>query len=717
MRPEWSTCSFCDAEREDIWWDPPIALQLQTAIAVPTAPSAYSATTTTATPGPTQASAVPETTVITSSTSQPVQDSNPPTATVASVLSHEISSSLGPQQSSGSSSGSPEPSRQPSVTQASFSDTPNQQETSQYPSNMIASVLGETTLQDPVTVDSSVLQDPSSASAETTNALSVLVQAQTEPSTGIQASDPSADPTLPSPADPDALPTAIAGSAPGSSSLQATQAVYTGLNNHLVTVKQEGSSAIIIVAGGAFTTLPPGAQATVNGKYVSIPSSAGNVVIGESTLTLPTANSAALNDPAVQVVATDLAGNLLTMAQQGSSVVIAGSGLTTTVPLSAQASLNGQAISVPSAGGAAVVGGSSIIFQPAILDTSVGSGSQAVVTGLAGNLITMVRQGSSAIIAGAGSSATVALGVQISFAGQTISIPSTGDAAIIGGSTVALSAVANGGSAAPEWQVVATGSDGEAFTLLQEGSSAVLADGTSTTTVAFGSHVIFAGETISLPSGGGAAMIDSSTILFTETPSRLDAVSMATASTETVFTDADGDRITVAQQGPSYLIDAAGSTTMIQAGATAVFDDLTLALPTSGLAVQVDGFPAASWAESSAAVEESAVVNGAGQLMTLVESGSMVVVEEQSSTATILAGSGMVVDGEKISKASGAVVVDVSTVLLFKATSGPATTVPIQYNGARWNIKISSCRPNRRDATVVDDQELGDERMWAVKSV
>ena len=360
---------------------------------------------------------------------------------------------------------------------------------------------------------------------------------------------------------PVSTPTTLAGGSHSGSTV-----LYSGSSS--LQVIQAGSS--VVFAGASSTvTLAQGASTIIAGHTVAAASSNGGAVVDGSSIGL----SAPAATGTIAVV-TGSAGRQVTVSQQGSSIVLAAG--TSTIMLAQGSSTTFAGVSVaadPGAGG--VVVGSSTIP----LGRSSPLATQAVVTASNGQQITAVQQGSSVVVAVGGSSITVAQGLTTMLAGQTIAADSGGTGVVVDGSTVLLTTPTLASSGA-----VFTGSAGQSITVLQQGSSYVVQDGTSTLALPAGSATSVDGITISAPSTGGAPVVNGQSV----TLSSLATITSGLA-TEAVFTGSASQLATVLQMGSSFVIQDGSSTTTLGAGSSATFGGHTISVPTSGGTALIDG--------------------------------------------------------------------------------------------------------------------------------
>jgi hypothetical protein len=357
-----------------------------------------------------------------------------------------------------------------------------------------------------------------------------------------------------------------------------------------------------------------------------------------------------------------------------------------------------------SAGGqiASIVGGG----------TSPGAvAAQAVATGADGQAVTVVQQSGSVVLAAGGSGTTVPAGATATFAGDSIVAPaSSGAFATVNGIGVPLTRIA--ATAEAQQRAVFTGADGQLVTMSQQGSSYIVLDGGSTTTIARGATAIIDGQLIVAPSSAGApALFDGTPVQLSPAPTD---DGLAEVYTEAVVSGADGSPVTIVQQGSSYVAIEGHSSITFAPGATAVIDGETIVAPTTpGGAAQIDR-SAVSLVTSTlaagrlfaAAQSEVIVTDAGGQLITILRDGSLVIVEDASHRVTVPLGRQITFDGETISvpmtAGGAAVLVDGSTLQLTATTTGMLTAATAGGSpGAvppQSSTKNSALRP-RIDAT------------------
>ncbi|KAK5135210.1 hypothetical protein LTR08_005459 [Meristemomyces frigidus] len=468
-----------------------------------------------------------------------------------------------------------------------------------------------------------------------------------------------------------ALPPPESGSIAGSADADST---VVSIGGSVLPAKSSGNA---IVLGTAIVSVGGAAQ-TVNGQVVSAASD--GLHVGTAIVSVPSAEQA-LNEPvnvqaATQAVFTGSDGRQMTVQQQGSSAVVADGSSTVTLALGSQATFDGKVVSAPSTGGAVILDGSSLAFST-VTPESPDSVTGAVVTGSNGQAITAVQQKSAVILKDGSSTITVPFGADVTFDGHAVSIPTAPpDAIMLDGSSVALTAADAEQTAAEE--AIATGSDGQPFTIAQSGSLVILADASLTTTLPIGYQATLDGNSISLSSIGGIADVDGTLVSLSSYET------VASTAAEAVITGSSGQRVTVSQSGSLVILADASLTTTLPLGSQATFDGETISVPNSGDVANVDGSAvtlSGSADPMTSTAAEAVITGSSNQQVTVLQQGSSLILQAASTTVTLIAGEQTTIDGQTISapSSSGVVVVDGSAVPLSHtppttskhATSGP----------------------------------------------
>ncbi|KAK4561748.1 hypothetical protein LTR86_004427 [Recurvomyces mirabilis] len=400
------------------------------------------------------------------------------------------------------------------------------------------------------------------------------------------------------------------------------------------------SSAVIVAAGGSTATLTAGQTTNIGGQAVSAPSS-GGVVVGQGssakTVVVPAISTPSSAASAVITVQ----GQSVTAIQSGSAVIVAGISSTVVLSEGATGTIDGNAITVASGASALVVGGSTAILSHAPSVTT-----QAVITGNAGQSITLVQQGQSFSLIGSSSTVVLAAGASTTFQGQTISVPFSTGVANVNGNSVTLSA-ASSASASVVTQAVFSSNGGQAVTVLQQGSSYEVQVGTSTIHLTAGGITSIAGATISAPTTGSVLLVNGhSTLLSTQ--------AVTSNPVGAVLTGSASQLATIVQSGSSYIVQAGTTTFGLAAGSGTIVNGVTLSVPTGGSAPLANGKTIVLSTQTPTSSLVAALLTGSNsQLATVVHSGSSYLVRAGTTTFGLAAGSGTIVNGITLSIPTG----------------------------------------------------------------
>ncbi|KAK5136864.1 hypothetical protein LTR08_001786 [Meristemomyces frigidus] len=196
-------------------------------------------------------------------------------------------------------------------------------------------------------------------------------------------------------------------------------------------------------------------------------------------------------------------GHTFTAVQSGGAVVLQDASSTAAVNGNSVATFADQTVSLlPHGSGFAVNGQTVNTFAPAPMSGAVAAGATQAVVTAGGHTFTAIQDGGSLILQDASSTSTVSSDSVAIFAGQTVSLLSSGSAFAVNGQT--LSAVAP--TPTLGLGAVVTGS-GYTYTASPTGNSVVLDDASSTATVQNGAVTTFAGRTVSAGAGGSAIVV------------------------------------------------------------------------------------------------------------------------------------------------------------------------------------------------------------------
>ena len=282
-------------------------------------------------------------------------------------------------------------------------------------------------------------------------------------------------------------------------------------------------------------------------------------------------------------------GQAFTAISSNGAVIVQGNGAKSTLAAGATATFEGQVIEVPSAGNAVVINGAAASFTfPAGSGNKQGNDDPptAIFTE-SGRTFTVAAQGNSLVLEAAGSTTTMAYGSQGTFAGQSVSMPSSPDDNVlnINGKPFQLQQdngdTTNGKGAALRTQTAAViTQDGKTFTAILQSASAVVLQAASTTlTMPPGAVVTLDGEVFSVPTGGSSILVHDGTT-FTLTPTALPSAPLYTAA-------ATGQPLAAFDVGSSIVVIASGSTITLADGAQTMIGAETISAASTGGAVVV----------------------------------------------------------------------------------------------------------------------------------
>lgn len=210
----------------------------------------------------------------------------------------------------------------------------------------------------------------------------------------------------------------------------------------------------------------------------------------------------------------------------------------------------------------------------------------AIYTGSDGHVVTIVQQGSSAVVQDGSSTSTVPLGVQATIDSQTVNVPSAGGSEVTDSSRLAFSVLPVSAADLLSTQAVITAASQGQVTVLQQGSSYLVNDGGNSITVAAGAAATMDGDTISIPSSDGFVIVNG----VSAAVSTLTQDSLASAAqSKAVVAGSDGQFVTIIQAGSSILVEDASAEVTMSAGAQVTMDGLTISAPGLIGGVHVNG--------------------------------------------------------------------------------------------------------------------------------
>ncbi|TKA79060.1 hypothetical protein B0A55_02519 [Friedmanniomyces simplex] len=548
LAPEWSSCT--------VWYgglyDPPKALQSQSAVATPTMPAAY--TTTSASPSSTMQNTQP------SQTAGPTQTGGSP--------AYQASTSTGSTKESATTpvSYGPQPGDAGSIEQTS---TATSQDAGGAIVSIIAGASSSTHSQDPTQASSA--GDPAVASTAS------------DPSSGSSAfSDPSNTPAAYSdPSDPGAT-----SANPGSETSRQTVAVGQQTTVGSVAISagsgyESGSDptpSTAAVIGGE--TLLPGQATTVDNTPYSV-NSEGGVVIGASTFASQNAVSvlSAAEQSATQVMdpaATDPGVSLGTDpgADGATGAVVTGNGQTvtavrvapgsyavggTTITASQAATLrNGQVLSIGADPSALVVG--SETMSVSALETPSIASDEAVLTANGTPITAYQPPGQTGLAVIGGSTLSVGGAAITMDSGNVVSLASNG---LVGATETAAFSTATGAASSANARV------GAVFTQGGQIYTAVEAVGDSSAAVIGGTTIRIGGPAMTL-SGGSVVSLGSSGLVEGSTTIALTTVAAVSQGSAPASEESTSATVSAAaRQSSINSQSAAPASTSAQNGADA----------------------------------------------------------------------------------------------------------------------------------------------------
>lgn len=187
-------------------------------------------------------------------------------------------------------------------------------------------------------------------------------------------------------------------------------------------------SSVVVQGSGAATTLPAGAAATLAGQKLSVPTSGGMLIHGDSTFALAQ-NTAGSQEGAATTIIHD--GETIVASATGSKVIFQQGGSAVTLNAGQETVIDGQTLSVAPLGGGVVIDGGethSILVVP----TTTGSSYNAITTFVHdGETFIASATGSNAVLQHGSSEFTISAGDQTVIEGRTFSVMPSGGAVII----------------------------------------------------------------------------------------------------------------------------------------------------------------------------------------------------------------------------------------------------------------------------------------------
>ena len=334
-------------------------------------------------------------------------------------------------------------------------------------------------------------------------------------------------------------------------------------------------------------------------------------------------------------------GQAFTAISSNGAIIAQGNGAKSTLAIGATATFEGQVIEVPSVGNAVVIDeAAASLVSPAGSGNKQGNrnGSPTATFTEAGQSFTVTVQGNSLVLEAAGSTTTMAYGAQGTFAGQSVSMPSSPGTNVININGKSFTLQSNnadqgkdgkGPSHQTQLAAVIT-QNGKTFTAIVQGSSTLILEASSTTlTIPPGAAVTLDGEIFRLPTTGDILVHDGITL--TLTPTALSTAASYTAA-------ATGQPLSAFDVGSSIVIVAGGNTITLADGARTVIGGESIsAASTGGAAVVVNGGKTSTLIASSTNTMDSssASVDGDGEAAAETSNG----LDAESAASSINRGS------------------------------------------------------------------------------
>ncbi|KAK3112717.1 hypothetical protein LTR53_010707 [Teratosphaeriaceae sp. CCFEE 6253] len=476
--------------------DPPKALQTADVAASVTTPVAVT------TPSPTPA----QTPGVAQQTSDPAAEVTTATSQPPSAATPLANPSTDPGTDSDPGDGSDSPT-DPSITSIVATS-----KASQHVAGAVGSILrGETG-------SSTDASSQSSTTAQVTDAVSTAstaTSADAAQPTAQQGEDASADPSE--------------ASSPSPESSDPSSPVTESQQSNPGAVSSSDGSAEVGQASSNVTPTSPEPAASADGGQASRSRAEGSPAQPQTTTVSYTAGSA-----------TDAGGGGGVGENPASAISHAGDAL--------------PSPSTVAAGGAVQTSGIQASGASTVSDVEAASAGTVIAFTAPGQTLTIVQQAGSTILLDGMASVVLDPASPININGLTVSVAS-GLGIAVGSSTIIMAATTD---ELPPASTVIADPEGQSVTVKQKGPFLVLAQGTSTTTVARGTSVSFAGGVYSVPSTGlDITLVEPATIL-----------AFKSGATRTIMTVPDGHETTTIQQGDSVVVLDGSSTTTLSAGAT-----------------------------------------------------------------------------------------------------------------------------------------------------
>ncbi|KAK3634308.1 hypothetical protein LTR56_015342 [Elasticomyces elasticus] len=362
-------------------------------------------------------------------------------------------------------------------------------------------------------------------------------------------------------------------------------AYMTHPDGKTLTVEAQGA-ATVVYAGSTAISLTEGAQYTVQGNTISLPSTADGILVNGGSMAFsnePTASRVASTVNGAVVTGTN--GGALTVLQTGSFVVVAGGSTTLTLSPGAQSTIEGIMLSQAVSSDEVLINGTPATLSELAADPTLAS---AILITAEDQTLTIARQtGSDYVVAAGPSLATLSPGVQTTFNGVTLSMATSGGDVLINGTPATIGGALTASST--DSGIVLTGNGQTLTAARQSDGNYLVVDSSTTLTLGSGTDYSLDGMTLSQPSTGSGLIIDGTLATF----SQLSTSSAAAASDSTVVLTAGGETLTALRQSNSEYIIAADATTFTVSpeGSPIVVGSTTLSEGADGVLTTIGASP------------------------------------------------------------------------------------------------------------------------------
>jgi hypothetical protein len=279
----------------------------------------------------------------------------------------------------------------------------------------------------------------------------------------------------------------------------------------------------------------------------------------------------------------------LTAVLVDGSARIEGAGAATTVVGGIEAVFQGQKINISPEGDRIEINGAALSVDPieSVVNAEEVNNRGTVAFEASGQTFTAVSDDDgSLVLQAAGTTTTIAYGDKAVFAGNTLSLPSSGRSVIkVDGEWVTLHPLDRGNNAVVVPSSTVWTQGGETFTAtMQSGSVIVLEAAGTTKHVAAGSTVTLGDAVFSVPSPGGVLVHGGISVTLNRAAAT-DSVQVAATSDH----GSSSTAVAVLDAGSSVIVEMGGRTFTLADGAQTTFDGRVISAVSTGGAIVVDG--------------------------------------------------------------------------------------------------------------------------------